>query len=267
LRHKRSSVVEGVHLSNYYTDAIFGFECGRPERLDNIQVSSAYKKIASAHHIHKKVRDEMIADCQLALTPDSDAGSCFSSLDEFKYVVERNPRFHMSLAFTQAQFMKTVIPFADIDVLEMAMRAPIVLRERKRILEELLHHVNARVAKIESSANTEYFYGNNSRLARGSLFERYEFKKFRFLNMSAQLLSTLTGGNLRFRNPYQTEDQLSVYHKIFSHLPAAILANDALRECVGANVIEHTFKDRLILRNLAERFTLINFHYLSSHKL
>lgn len=252
-----------THLSNYYTDAVFGFECGKQEPLSGIFTASAYKTILSARHISESIRAEMLDDCCLALSPMQGAENYFSSLNEFKYVAERNPRFHLSLAFIQSQFMPTALPFADIDVIKMAMQVPVNLRAHKGILDKLLNHLNPRLTKIGSSANTEYFYGSKSRLCNGTLAERMEFKKFRFLNMTTQLLSKLSGGMIRIGNPYQTEDQISVYRKSFSHLTSLVVANDALRECLGRSVIEQIFREDLYLRNLAERFHLISFHHLS----
>ena len=262
---KNSSVMTGdkVHLSNYYTDAVFGFDCGPAQPLDDIQTCTVYQTIKNDHNISESIRDEIIEDCRLALSPAPGSDRFFSSLNEFKYVVERNPRFHLSLAFIQSQFLPTTLPFADLDVLTMAMQAPMTVRAHKGILENLLEQVSPRIASIGSSANTEYFYGAKSRLQNGTITERLEFRKFRFLNMSTQLLAKLTGGTLRFGNPYQTEDQISIYRRSFGHMSAAILANEALRECLGAEAIENMFKDELVLRNLAQRFHLISFHHLS----
>lgn len=255
-----------THLSNYYTDAVFGFDCGKPQSLDDIQLALAYQTILNTPWVGETIRAEMLDDCRLALTPENGAEKYFSSLDEFKYVVERNPRFHLSLAFIQNQFMPTALPFADIDVLAMAMQAPIRLRQSKGILAQLLQYLNPQLVKIGSSANTEYFYGSKSRLRNGTLAERLEFRKFRFMNMTTQLLSKLSDGMIRFGNPYQTEDQVSVYRKSFSHFTPTVLANETLTECLGAMVIEHILKDDLILRNMAERFQLICFHNLSTGK-
>lgn len=255
-----------IHLSNYYTDAVFGFDCGPPQPLDDIRKSAAYQTIRKNPHIPESARAQILDDCRLALSPPQGAEAYFSSLGEFKYVVERNPRFHLSLAFIQSQFVPTSLPFADIDVLTMAMQAPMAVRANKGILDDLLQRVNPLITHIGSSANTEYFYGAKSRLQNGTLTERLKFRKFRFLNMSTQVLAKLSGGTLRLGNPYQTEDQISVYRKSFSHMEPDVMANEALRECLGAAALDHMFKDDLILRNLAERFHLISFHHLSAGK-
>jgi hypothetical protein len=264
LREADASASGKTHFSNYYTDAVFGYSCGTQASLDRIDHASAYQDIKNTPHIPDIIRAEILDDLQVALTQEPRTQSCFSSLDEVKYVVERNPRFHLSLAFIQHQFMPTILPFADMDVLKMAMKAPISLRASKGILSDLLGNINPRLTGIGSSANTEYFYGAKSRLRNGSLVERAEFLKFRLLNMSTQLLGKLSGGTLRIANPYQTEDQISVYRNSFKRLVPTVLANDGLRECLGEEAIEHIFKGDLILRNLAERFSLICFHHLST---
>lgn len=266
LKQADAPVSGKIHLSTYYTDAVFGYACGKPKSLNRIDRASAYQDIKNAPHIPDSIRAEILDDLQAALTQAPRTQSCFSSLDEIKYVAERNPRFHLSLAFIQHQFMPTILPFADMDVLKMAMQAPISLRASKGILSELLGHINPRLTGIGSSANTEYFYGAKSRLRNGTLLERAEFGKFRILNMTTQLLGKLSGGTFRIANPYQTEDQISVFRKSFSRLVPTVLANEGLRECLGEEAIEHMFKDDLILRNLAERFSLICFHHLSTGK-
>lgn len=265
---KKSSVltIDKVHLSNYYTDAVFGFDCGPAQSLNDFRNSAVYQTIKNAPHISEFIRDEILGDCRLALSPAPGSEGFFSTLNEFKYVVERNPRFHLSLAFIQSQFMATTLPFADLDVLTMAMQAPMTVRAHKGILDNLLKQVNTHIASIGSSANTEYFYGAKSRLRNGTIAERLEFRKFRFQNMSTQLLAKLTGGTLRFGNPYQTEDQISIYRRSFTHMSTAVLGNEALRECLGATAIDNMFKDELVLRNLAQRFHLISFHHLSKGK-
>jgi hypothetical protein len=266
LKEANSSGSGEIHLSTYYTDAIFGFACGKPESLNQIDHASAYQDIKNASFISDSIRAAILDDLLAALIQPDRTQSGFSSLDEIKYVVERNPRFHLSLAFVQHQFMSTVLPFADIDILEVAMKAPISLRANKGVLTKLLTHINPRLSSIRSSANTEYFYGVKSRLRNGTLLERAEFWKFRLLNMTMQVLSKLSDGDLKIGNPYQTEDQNSVYRSSFSHLVPAVLANEGLRECLGGEVIGHMLKDDLILRNLAERFSLICFHHLSKSK-
>lgn len=263
LQQEAGSVGRKVHLSNYYTDAVFGWDCGQPQPMDNIQRAVVYQTIQNASHISESVRAEMLADCQLALSPAAYAEGYLSSYEEYKYIAERHPRFHMSLAYVQSQFMPTLLPFADIDVLEMAMQAPLKLRERKRILDELLAFLNPALKQIGSSGSHEYFHGEKSRLINGTLAERLEFLKFRLLNMSTQILAKLTDGKIRFGNPYQTEDQISVYRKTFSHMTSAVLANEVLREGLGTKALEQMFKDDFVLRNLAERLHLISFHHLS----
>ena len=253
-----------VHLSTYYTDAVFGYACGKPGILNEIEYSSAYQNIINASYISSAIRAEILDDLRLALNPSPCAEGYFSSLDELNYITERNPRFHISLAFIQHQFRQTALPFADIDVLQMVMKAPISFRESKGILTELLNHINPNLANIGSSANTEYFYGSKSRLRNGNLFERAKFGKFRLMNMTTQLLSKLSGGTLRIGNPFQTEDQVSLFRNSFSHVQPAVLADGRLGECLGGAAIERIFKDELILRNLGERFSLICFHHLST---
>jgi hypothetical protein len=264
LKEVDAQVGREVHLSTYYTDAVFGYACGKPVNLSEIEYSSAYQDIMNASYIPSAIHAEILDDLRLALKPSSGADGYFSSLDELKYITERNPRFHISLAFIQHQFRQTALPFADIDVLQMVMKAPISFRESKGILTELLNHINPNLTNIGSSANTEYFYGSKSRLRNGNLFERAKFGKFRLLNMTTQLLSKLSGGTLRICNPFQTEDQVSLFRNSFSHVQPAVLADGRLVECLGGAAIERIFKDELILRNIAERFSLICFHHLST---
>jgi len=77
----------------------------------------------------------MLSDCQSAFPTFSGKGIRLSSLNEFKYVAERHPRFHSPLAFVQSQFLPTELPFIDIDVMSMAMSAPRSFRAYKGILD------------------------------------------------------------------------------------------------------------------------------------
>ena len=266
LKHQAIDKPGQVHLSNYYTDAVFGWDCGTPRPLNDIRTASAYKAIEACRFISDDVREQMREDCRLALSVPQGAEQYLSSLDEYKYIVERHPRFHMSLAFMQSQYMSTVLPFADMDVLALAMQAPIEFRERKNLLAELMSHVNAALASIGSSGSHEYFHGGISRLANGTLLERMEFRKFRALNMLNQLIAKVSRGALRFPNPYQTEDQVAVYRKNFQRLEAAVLSNSKLQTCVGQAAMSSMLANDLVLRNLAERFHLISFDSLCAGK-
>lgn len=253
-----------VQLSCYYTDAVFGWECGDLYNVYDISSSSVYKVISSNSIVSEDIKERMLEDCKNAFSILPKKGDCFSSLDEYKYIAERNPRFHMSLAFIQSQYISTLLPFADIDVISFALKSPVAFRKRKLILDELLRLINPVLSQIGSSANREYFHGQNSRLLHGTFPERMEFRKFRFFNMATQLLAKLSGGRVRFANPYQTEDQVSVYRKSFSNIARKIVENEFLRDCLGDSVVKSVLKDDFFLRNLAERFHLISFYRLST---
>lgn len=213
------------------------------------------------------IQEQMLEDLRIALNPSPGADNYFSTLDEYKYIVERNTKFHLSLAFIQSQFIRTLLPFADIDFLSMALCVPLATRENKGVLDKLLHYVNPRLTKIGSSANTEYFYGASSRLRNGTFLERMKYKKFRLLNICSQTLAKLSNGGLRLGNPFQTENQISVYRNSFESLSSSIQSNEALCECLGATAIEQVLRNGLVLRNLEQRFHLICLHKLSLSKV
>jgi len=257
LKEKQSSSKDNIHISNYYTDALFGYECGAAQLLESINESAVYKMVANEYNIPSNIRNQILDDCSMVFESARGLESQFSSLNEFKYITDRNPRFHISLAFIQGQFMGTVLPFADFDVLDIAMKVPIEKRYQKQILSKLISHIDPKLSQIGSSANTEYFYGRKSRLRHGNVVEKMKFNHFRFLNLTSQLISWVSSGRLRFGNPYQTEDQLGVYRKSFDKFSDDVMNDKKILDSLGGGKVEQVFRDDIIIRNLMERYNLI----------
>jgi len=62
------------------------------------------------------IREQMLENFRIAVNPLSSTDNHFSTLDKYQYITECNTKFHFLLAFIKSQFIRTLLPFADIDV-------------------------------------------------------------------------------------------------------------------------------------------------------
>jgi hypothetical protein len=245
------------HVSTYYSDALFGWECTGIRGDLTVNASVTYKKVQDYPDIPADIREQILNDIQLSLK-DAEAARGLSDVTEYRYLTERHGKFHMPLAFVQSQFVPTSSPFADFDLLSYVLSIPLQLRKRKRILDELLRLKAPALATIGNSSSREYFYGANSMMVRRGLQGRLRFLQFRLLNAVNGVANHLTAGRVQLSNPFQTEELGGLYKRHYEALLAAAAEESRLSEYLPPQVLRTILQPRLRERYLAEKFQILN---------
>jgi len=253
-----------LHISTYYSDAIFGWDCGEIT-LKKTELSSLYMTVENLQWLCEDVRTGILADIENALGGVEHA-NCFSNIDEFRYVAERNPRFHMALAFVQSQFMVTDIPFANYELLRFILSAPVELRKRKRILDELLYFKNPRLASLKNCSSREYFYGSNNLMPTRGIRGSAEYLAFRLFNAINTFLIAASGGSVSFSSPYQTENLQSILRGSLRKLLLDSLAEPKIAAMLGPDCQRWLARCPIVERHLSEKFQILNIGSLLQGK-
>lgn len=250
---------DAVHLSTYYSDALLGWECsGEVGKLD-VASSILYQKALRHPWLPPAIREQVLDDLSSSLKYALETKG-FSSVVEFRYMTERNAKFHLSLAFAQSQFMRTSTAFADYDLLSYVLEVPLSLRKRKRIIDELINFKHPRLSMIGNSSSREYFYGEHNLMFRRGLKGKFDYLRFRALNMMNDCAVHLTGGRSGLTNPFQTEEQVAVFRRLFSSRMREALELRPIAELIARSRLDARQLVRPRLRDtiISEKYQLLN---------
>ena len=249
-----------THVSSYYTDALFGFECSGRLEKKILEERSVYKKISMFPCIGPDVKDLILDDIKKSFTGLGDMDN-FSTLDEVRYVVERNPRFHMGLAFVYSQLMPVKTIFADYDLLCFVLSIPLHLRCRKRIAIEIL--ADSGLERIPSCSSISRFSKAKSiGMPKLNFYEYMTYIGFRALNLANQLAGYSTKGRLVFPNRYHTEELQGVYLRNFEARLFKSHNNSDIAKFNGVCPSIFTNHRPLIERHLSEKFQVLGLAHL-----
>lgn len=193
-----------IQISNYFSDAIFGYSTFFPKKKFDI-TDNKYFKILERSNIEEPLYEEIREDVK-KLCSEFDQDSNYSSIDEYLYLTERNPKFHFNLASCQSIYNKTIFPYANIELTKFLISLPLEFRHQKLIIDEYFNLLNPNLSnkKIYTiSSRFSSIYGG-----------RQNFVNFRALNFSNALLRKLNI-NYQFLNIYQTENQEFILRQNF----------------------------------------------------
>lgn len=206
-----------TQISTYYSDAIFGWDCISPKKISDLNDNYYVKSIMKCEYLPEKIKNDVIED-SLDIFSGYEASSNYSSLDEYKYVTERNQKFHMYLAAIQGKYIANELVYANLDLLKYALSVPIEFREQKKLLDCLLDKyfkdIDTHGFKNISSRD---FKNASSRFQwKSKLSGLVEWYYFKFLNRANAVLRIVTNGSLWLLNRYQTEEQERLLYSEFS---------------------------------------------------
>ena len=248
-----------VHLSTYYSDALFGWECSGVAGDLGINASQVYQQTLTNPWLTDEIREQILTDIRTSLEVAVNV-SGYSSIDEFRYVTERTTKFHMALAFVQSQFLRTSTPFADYDLLRYMLSVPLSLRRRKRVVDELIKHKNPRLCEVENSSSREYFYGKHNFLFKRGVKGQLHYFRFRILNALNDCAAFLTDGRCLWDNPFQTEELGALYKRLYaSKLRKAVEAPGIAKVLRCSNLdVDWFVRPKLRQHQVSQKFQLLN---------
>jgi len=139
--------------------------------------------------------------------------SNFSSLSEYRYLTERNQKFHAYLAYIQ----KGDLVLTDFDLLTYMTSVPIEHKEQKKLIDFILNKYFPKVSneKFENISSRD-FNGVNTGFTLGNKLDGMaKWYNFKFLNRANAVLRPLTKGQIQLFNKYQTEEQERLLYRDF----------------------------------------------------
>jgi hypothetical protein len=204
---KKNSLADLEHITTYFSDALFGWDCEYPKKIQDTRLNYYAEVVANNSTLKFEIKNTIIND-SLKIFNSYDPKANFSSLDEFKYVTERNQKFHTLLASLQSKFVSTIFIYASMPLLNYALSVPLKYRQNKGIIDVLLD---------------KYFKNISSRFHWGAKYSGLlNWYIFRFINGANSILRILTLGKLQFFNKYQTEEhERLLYHEFKTDLHLA----------------------------------------------
>lgn len=246
-------------ISTYFSDAIFGYDCVAQRKAEDITGNYYLTALERQQFLPDSIRSDIVSDA-LRVYDSFDPEANYSTVDEFKYVTERSPKFHMHLAAIQGGFINNSLPYANYDLLVYMLSVPIEFRAQKKIvdcvIERHFKNISSRDFKAISSRD---FRSISSRVQWGGKYsgfiDRYYFK---FINRANALLRIVLNGKFQIFNKYQTEKQENILRRHFSNELKS--ANTKFVELGIMTSKQKELYDRLPLRSTGtgERYSLIS---------
>ena len=248
---KSNNTKNKVQISTYFSDAIFGWDSDSDKNIDVIE-NNFYKRIVEKTNLLAQDIKESIINDSIKIFKNLNFNSNYCSLDEYKYVTERNQKFHMYLASIQNNFTNTDLVYANYDLLNYILTIPLKYREQKKLVDYILGNYFKNISSRD-------FKNISSRFQWGNAFSGVvEFYWFKFLNRVNSALRLLTRGRIQLFNKYQTEEQDRLLYRDF-HKELKLATKKLLDN--GLLTAEQKRKwDKLPVRSLGvgERFSLIS---------
>ncbi|PZM82061.1 MAG: hypothetical protein DKM50_04770 [Candidatus Margulisiibacteriota bacterium] len=189
-------------ISNYYSDATFGYSAKYQKKIDDtLENSDIYNKIIKLS-IESSIRNGILNDLNEIAKMYSIEFN-YSSFDEYFYVTERNPKFHMVLSEIYRYFLPVECPYADFELLTLMISIPLKFRHDKIMVDQiLLKYFDQGLSNIGDVSSRNW---NGVDMG---VFKNY---RFHMLNRINSVLRVITRGYIQIFNPFQTE----VFERIF----------------------------------------------------
>ncbi|MBE9467753.1 MAG: hypothetical protein IMY72_05440 [Bacteroidetes bacterium] len=251
LKNTSKTILDFTFISNYYSDAIFGF-CTKLTKDTELKNSWYYNTIQNKKNLlTESVYEKIFNDIEL-IFKRFETKSNFSTFDEFIYIVEKNPKFHNYLSFLYSNFTEILSPYTNFTLLNYMISLPFAFRKEKGILDELLKKYFPNLS----------FEDNSSRLATDSSFRLWmkqgpiEYLKYLFLKIN--VLFILVGLKFQLKSKYLTEDHRALFHKYLRPKYRGALNFMSQKKIITTQQLKHF--SRLTIRHYeySIRLNLIN---------
>jgi len=209
---RNNDVKNCKQISNYFSDALFGYDCTFPKKDENISENYYSQYLNKITYLPDTIKESILLDANnifMNFTKESN----FSSLSEYRYLTERNQKFHSYLAYVQ----KSDLVLANYDLLNYMLSVPIEFREQKKLVDIILDKnftiIDSKSVKNISSRD---FNGVSSGFTLENKFSAFvEWYNFKFLNRANAVFRLLTKGYIQLFNKYQTEEQDRLLYRDF----------------------------------------------------
>jgi len=209
---KQNNYNEHINISNYFSDALFGYESNYPKKIEELSENYFTQFLQNVDYLSQGIKNNIREDAQKIFVGYSQYAN-YSSLNEYKYLTERNQKFHAYLAYIQNSYLV----LANYDLLVYMLSVPIKFRVQKKILDTLLdnHFKNISNSKFQNISSRD-FNGVNIGFTLSNKFKGLlKWYNFKGLNRVNAVLRPLTKGYIQLFNKYQTEEQDRLLYRDF----------------------------------------------------
>jgi hypothetical protein len=249
-----------TQISTYFSDAIFGWDCLEEKLVEDVRENPYTKKIEQYNFLEDEVRQAIYMDASNVFS-DYSIDMNFSCLSEYKYVTERNAKFHTFLGEIQGKYIPTKLPYANLNLLKYTLSIPINLRAEKKVLENLLETRFNKISDSNVGSISSKMFRTNYKWSEDPIIFR-EWMKFKLLNRANALFRLLLDGKFQLFNKFQTETQEKILRQFF--LDELREANDKFLAKGLMTKKQKLYFDRLPLGSAGtgERFGLLTIAQL-----
>jgi len=193
-----------LQISNYFSDALFGFDCTSPKKTENISNNYYSEIIQNVNYLNTEIKEEMIKDANKIFMGFNNQSN-FSSISEYKYLTERNQKFHSHLSYVQNSYLV----LADFDLLTYMVAMPIKYREQKKLIDFILDNYFEEVStnKFKNISSRDFNGVSPGFTIDNKIEGLIEWYNFKFINRANAILRVVTKGYIQLFNKFQTEEQ------------------------------------------------------------
>jgi hypothetical protein len=210
---KLSNENEKLQISNYFSDAIFGWCCFSPVEEAQIGLKRMVYEIEKDNDISNKTKQIIIKDLKDIFRRGKflkEGNGSFSSFYEYIYLAEINIKMHSYLMHLQSTSNPLLSLYTDFKLLVYMLSVPVKFRNYKNVVMELLEKKSRFSKKNLPNISSRDFFGSTNKLTFFS-FRGIEFKIRTWFNT---VLSPL-GFKLDWLvSSYQTENYHEIYNRI-----------------------------------------------------
>lgn len=244
-------------LSNYYSDAVMGWDAKANKEEKNLEHLSYFRKLSSNHfQIENETKDLIKEDIKI-VSERYEIHSNFSGLEEFFYVVEKNPKFHVKLSYQYNNVTDTILPYADYKLLCDMISIPLKFRYEKKLEEKII----SQFLQINDISSRRYFERSPGTESSYSWYQKiyYGMRNWQYHKLDAvnRRLNKISRGKLALMDPFKTEEQLTVIMEMSLFVKRAIeffISQKILSSKTGEELLDEKNQNFYI----GEKFTLLS---------
>ncbi len=221
---------EKLLLSNYYSDAVMGWDTIPNRTKETMEESGYFRRLEHAPiYIDEVIKNEIRKDLEKLCSRYPRENGNFSCMDEFIYVTERNPKFHVRMSATYTEYMKVKLPYADYKLLELMLSMPIAFRTEKRIEQRIIDKYYFKEKDVSSRRYSERGDSTEKAYSLGErIYYHTNYYHMRGLNLVNTILARYSNSRVQLTNKYLTENQNIVLNRYL--YPSYVKALDLLKD-------------------------------------
>ncbi|PWT26042.1 asparagine synthase-related protein [Butyrivibrio fibrisolvens] len=255
---KQMDIKSKTLISNYYSDGVMGYDC-RPSDVDDYLKCDYYHIFESNFYNASPEILEIIRNDLMKVISRRAKSDNYSGYNEYIYLTERNPKFHMKLSYLYSELLDVELPFAEYSLLQVVISLPQKYRYYKKI-EHLI--LEKRIGLFEDVSSTRYAgLDKEENYWTSKTAYNIKYVHMLLLNRCNAILKLINNGKVMMPNPYITENHLAVFDRCFDKDKK--WADELLYDTIGLAIKNNPLKQKCIRTADADRgFELISLAYL-----